>query len=122
MFFTAHIRQRIAAFFAIFMLLIQLNNVVFRHAHRLANGKIISHAHPYKPVGNSPFQPNHHSANELYLLDTVCNDIFVGLSAFVFTVDSLVVRFIKDVAFRYETPSVAAFFDTPSLRGPPTFC
>ena len=33
-----------------------------------------------------------------------------------------VVRFIKDVAFRYETPSVAAFFDTPSLRGPPTFC
>lgn len=104
------------------MLLIQLNNLLFRHAHRLANGKVISHAHPYKPIGNSPFQPNNHSANELYLLDTVCNAIFVVSAAFVFSFESLVFYFINEVTFCYKTPFVASFFDTPSLRGPPIFC
>ncbi|MCA0233141.1 hypothetical protein P1X15_26815 [Runella sp. MFBS21] len=120
MFFTVHIRQRIATFFVVFMLLIQLNNVLFRHAHRLANGKIISHAHPYKPVGNSPFQPNNHSTNELYLLDTICNAIFVGLTAFTFK--SLIFCFINDLVFFYQTLFVTTFFATPSLRGPPIFC
>jgi len=104
------------------MLLIQFNNVLFRHAHRLANGKIISHAHPYKPVGNSPFQPNNHSANELHLLDTVCNPIFLGLTVSVFSFELLVFYFINEVTVCYKTPFIASFFFILTLRGPPLVC
>ncbi|MBC7891273.1 MAG: hypothetical protein H7Y12_03595 [Sphingobacteriaceae bacterium] len=64
--------------FALFALL-TLNNVVFRHAHRLANGQIITHAHPYWPTkSKSPYQPNHHTNGQLVLLDALNHAIFLA--------------------------------------------
>lgn len=62
---------------AIFALL-TLNNIVFRHAHRLPNGQIITHAHPYWPTKNKcPDQPNHHTNGQLILLDALCHASFL---------------------------------------------
>jgi hypothetical protein len=102
------------------MLLIQLNNVLFRHAHRLTNGKIISHAHPYKPIGNGPFQPNNHTNNELFLLDVFTGALFISNLAFSFT---FLIReaigfkptFFFLLPYRFQ---LSYFY---SLRGPPVF-
>lgn len=59
-------------------MLMQTNAVVFRHAHRLANGQIITHAHPYNIFGEScPLSSNPHTTHELLLLDAVSNPAFV---------------------------------------------
>lgn len=52
--------------------------VVFRHSHRLADGTIISHAHPYKPFNKGPFQPNTHTQQELIWLDYVSHIPFTN--------------------------------------------
>jgi hypothetical protein len=62
------------------LLLIQLfmltNAVVFRHAHRLPDGTIVVHAHPFLPkaLGGDtadPIQPNNHTRQELIWLDAI---------------------------------------------------
>ncbi|MEZ0538275.1 hypothetical protein [Fibrella arboris] len=62
------------------LLLVQLfmltNAVVFRHAHRLPDGTIVVHAHPFLPKalggpGSDPVQPNNHTKQELIWLDAM---------------------------------------------------
>lgn len=62
------------------LLLVQLfmltNAVVFRHAHRLPDGTVVVHAHPFLPKalggpGSDPVQPNNHSKQELIWLDAL---------------------------------------------------
>ncbi len=106
---------------ALFVLM-QLNFVVFRHAHRLSDGKIITHAHPYKPVGDSPYQPNGHTTNELYILDLVSNGSFVSnpvLGFVALTVVSFVAHEIS--SFQYQQRFLTRSVSCLSLRGPPVF-
>ena len=70
---TTTYRSRVARIFLLIWVGMLANSVVFRHAHRLADGRIITHAHPYVPVGKSPFQPNPHSQHELIWLDIAGN-------------------------------------------------
>ncbi|MFN8348441.1 MAG: hypothetical protein U0X91_25790 [Spirosomataceae bacterium] len=117
------IRQSIAQGFLVLFTLMLLNGIVFRHAHKLSSGKIITHAHPYKSSNsNSPFQPNDHTNNELYLLDTVSNAVFVGLTLTVALVA------VKRIQIAFFTPSSSfylltayhkPFFGDFSHRGPP---
>ncbi|GAA4410822.1 hypothetical protein GCM10023187_35890 [Nibrella viscosa] len=55
---------------------IVVSGIVFRHAHRLADGTIISHTHPFKPFTKDPFQPNNHSRQELIWLDQLAHALF----------------------------------------------
>lgn len=57
--------------------LMMLNSVLYRHSHRLPNGKIVSHAHPYqKSADNSPAQPHEHTDEELALLQLIDGQLF----------------------------------------------
>lgn len=69
-------RRSVARFLLLVFGLLWFNSVAFRHAHRLPGGRVIVHAHPYKPVGNSPYQPNTHTAQELVWLDTLSQPVF----------------------------------------------
>ncbi|WP_428663192.1 hypothetical protein [Runella sp.] len=120
MFFRTAIRQRIAWMLCTLMLLIQLNNIFFRHAHRLSNGKIITHAHPYIPSGNGPYQPNNHTSGELFLLDAFTNILFVGATAFSFAFLTNAVRAFRPV-FCYASTYYSRKRTYCSLRGPPDF-
>jgi hypothetical protein len=99
----------------------QLNVVVFRHAHRLENGKIITHAHPYCPSEDNPLQPNSHTANELYLLDALTNATFTVDSIEPFVLELAIhFRFLQKAIYllaSFATPQIVHF-----LRGPPVFC
>jgi hypothetical protein len=56
--------------------LIMLNSVMYRHTHRLPNGKIVSHAHPYQK--SSDGATNHeHTDEELALLQLIDGQAFL---------------------------------------------
>ena len=98
----------------------QINSVVFRHAHRLPNGQIITHAHPYNIFGKScPLSPNPHTTQELLLLDVISNPAF--LPAFVLLIAFLLlVRFVVRPIFLTPTPfGLTIYLLQPVPRGPP---
>ena len=125
MIFNQRIRQTIAQGFLVIFTLMFLNGIVFRHAHKLSSGKIITHAHPYKSSNsNTPFQPNEHSNQELFLLDSVTNAVFVGLTLAVVLAGVNLIQFIfsqKTHSFYLLTAYRTPFFGDFSLRGPPFF-
>ena len=100
-------------------MLIQFNNIYFRHAHRLANGKIITHAHPFKPVSSSPIQPNGHGSNELLLLDALSNGLYAPAFEFSFVCAAKISQIIVERNSYYSVPSFSALFYCFAHRGPP---
>lgn len=69
-------RLLVARFLLVLYVLTLVNGVVFRHAHRLADGTIVSHAHPYIPVGDDPYQPNQHTQQEIIWLDALSHILY----------------------------------------------
>ena len=48
------------------------NKALFMHTHKLANGNLISHAHPFnKSTDNQPFKTHTHSQAELLLISNL---------------------------------------------------
>ncbi|RCR66484.1 hypothetical protein [Larkinella punicea] len=111
-------RRKIARVLLILFSLMMVNSVVFRHAHKLASGRIIVHAHPFKPVGDSPYQPNTHTTNELVWLENFTNLLYDGLTPFVFACVVLSApatqRFWS--VYSFQSAYVFPYF---SRRGPP---
>jgi len=68
--------------------LLIINNVMFLHSHKLVNGNIVIHAHPYNKSNDSaPFKSHHHSKTELiYLTNLQLLFIFTLLSFIVLDV------------------------------------
>ncbi len=97
-----------------------LNGVVFRHAHKLSSGKVITHAHPYKPVGDAPYQPNGHTNNELLLLDLASNGWFaLAPVVAVLLLSVAFFAFQKSAFFHYLASFLQRIQVHISLRGPP---
>ncbi|WP_370701541.1 hypothetical protein [Fibrella musci] len=99
----------------------QINSVVFRHAHRLANGQIITHAHPYNLFAKScPLSANPHTTHELVLLDAISNVAFVPTFALLIAFLLLWVRFIiRSVPVAPTSKERTVTLARPTLRGPP---
>lgn len=98
-----------------------INGVVFRHAHRLADGTIVSHAHPYIPVGDDPYQPNNHTQQEIIWLDALSHVLYanwqpnpfvlllpliIGFISFSSLYRTSVFRPAAHVVFRHRGPPV----------------
>ncbi|XWW48613.1 hypothetical protein JYG30_25125 (plasmid) [Fibrella sp. USSR17] len=100
----------------------QINSVVFRHAHRLANGQIITHAHPYNLFSKScPLSANPHTTHELLLLDAVSNAAFIPTFALLVAFLLLPLRFIiHSVPFALTSRTRTICLAWPKLRGPPS--
>lgn len=100
---------------------IVVNGMVFRHAHRLADGTIITHAHPYNPFGKSPISSNPHSRHELVTLDVFSNAVITApdgvLSLPEPTIHFLVVTLLSDCLL----PTCNVFSSSPLNRGPPVW-
>ncbi|WP_460963738.1 hypothetical protein [Spirosoma litoris] len=118
----APIQQRIARLLLGLLMLMQINSVVFRHAHRLANGQIVTHAHPYNLFAKScPLSANPHTTHELLLLDAVSNAAFVPTFALLVAFLLLPLRFIIHSIPVVPTSKVRTIYlARPTLRGPPS--
>lgn len=111
-------QRKIARMLLILFSLMMVNSIVFRHAHRLASGRIVVHAHPFKPVGDSPYQPNTHTSAELFWLDTFTNALYDGLTPLVLLRALLSKPLILRFRSVYESIQ-SHFFPYFSHRGPP---
>ncbi|GAB3025767.1 hypothetical protein [Spirosoma pulveris] len=111
-------RFRVARLLFGLFLTMWLNGVVFRHAHRLSDGRLIVHAHPYWPFGKGPILPNTHTAQEILLLDLAASLPVVVSALFAFL---FLLRSQQQSVFwtRFRTFFASHSFFCFSRRGPP---
>ena len=79
--FHIFVRKFIAVAMVTFVALLAVNNSVFQHFHRLPDGQIVAHAHPFTKNTNpdSPFQSHKHTQFEFYFFNNVSLLFVVGL-------------------------------------------
>lgn len=72
------IKRPLALLLAAMLVLLSLNNSYFMHAHRLADGSIVHHAHPFNTQDDAePIKSHHHSAVEMVLLNSLQFFVFL---------------------------------------------
>jgi hypothetical protein len=61
-----------------------LNYTLYTHRHITADGRVITHSHPYDKNDSKPFKSHAHSKSELMLLDVYKILIFFAGALFLF--------------------------------------
>ena len=95
------------------------NQITNSHAHMLADGTIIQHAHPYQKSDDAtPFKKHHHKSWEYVLIDQVNTNLLVFLAAIL-----LLSAWwqLKEKSFVVERLHISPFHHSSRiyLRGPP---
>lgn len=94
-------------------------NILFRHAHRLPNGRIISHVHPFKWTGEKgPLPYNPHSSSELAWLDAHSNNPYNGEVTEEYSFPGTVVSGERVILY-HEFSFVSCRVKPENPRGPP---
>ena len=120
--------KKILSFVLVFITIgIFFNNNVYRHFHKLPNGLLIEHAHPYKspvtspsslPASNLPCEKHHHSNLEYLILDSVfCSGLVIVLGFF--SLISFLESKYQPALLRPVLLIVNTVFPLPFLRAPP---
>jgi len=109
-------KKQIVYLIIVLMGLMIINKAVFLHSHVLADGTVISHAHPYQSTDDSkPFQSHHHTNAAFFLFDTIqllFNSIPFGLIFFI-------PNFRTKVFFSGITQIAPEYFSSTRNRAPP---
>jgi hypothetical protein len=112
------------------LLLIQLfmltNAVIFRHAHRLPDGTVVVHAHPFLPKAlggdaEGPLQPNTHTRQALIWLDALAHATYLELDAHTFTWLNVPELAFNDPLVEAEVAPFSIQVRCIALRGPPVY-
>lgn len=114
-------RFGIARFLFSLYIAVLVNGVVFRHAHRLADGTIICHAHPYKSSPGTQFPSHSHSRDELIWLDVFANVLYDSSEVIVWAALS-VFALVLSVGGKFRV--ISSFVTTHVAfrhRGPPVY-
>lgn len=106
----------------LFTLALFFNNAANWHFHKLPNGVVIEHAHPYAtfPSSETPWEEHQHSDLEYLILDTVYHAaliliiVYAGLTVF---------ERKKAPAVLFKPAYVISnrYTELPFLRAPPSF-
>nr|WP_235985324.1 hypothetical protein [Spirosoma utsteinense] len=96
-----------------------VNGVVFRHAHRLADGTIICHAHPYKSSPGTQFPSHSHSRDELIWLDAFTNALYDNLDTGLWVLAAVMVLLLTAVGAVQTTSPFKTTHVAFRHRGPP---
>ncbi len=102
--------------------LLILNNSMFLHVHKLENGKIITHAHPFDKSEKSPegAAKHKHTQQELFIFHILNSFLILGISLFVIKIVFKLLNKIKSNYYKHFHTSLS--FQTFKIRPPPTFC
>lgn len=94
-----------------------LNSLFYTHRHKLADGTIITHAHPFsKSSDTTPFKSHEHSSDELTFLASLI--YFIPSLTLVMACVSL----ISEHSFDQQVEKIIGklSFLNPQLRAPPS--
>ncbi|QJD77546.1 hypothetical protein [Spirosoma rhododendri] len=94
--------------------------MIFIHAHRLSDGRIVIHTHPYKLTGKQgPISNNPHTSFELFWLDMCSHAPFVPGVEPVVTPPVFWTITLPDGIFSYIVQTLEQRIVLSLLRGPP---
>lgn len=80
-----HIVSRILSLFLIGIAgIYMLNYTLYTHRHITADGRVITHSHPYDQNDSKPYKSHSHSKSELLLMDALKIIIFFTGALFLF--------------------------------------
>ncbi len=113
-------RRPVSFLLVLLTLALFYNNAANWHFHKLPNGIVVEHAHPYAkfPSSENPYQQHQHSDLEYLILDTIFHAafiialVFAGLRIFPGKPFARAILPVHAINNRY-----ASF---PLLRGPPS--
>ena len=118
---STHYRPLIARILLILFLGMLVNGFLFLHAHRLADGTIITHAHPFNAVTKGPIQPNNHTQQELLWLDAVSNALYTSITPLVLVVILAIISLVIKPQILVSSIAWPAAHTAFQHRGPPFF-
>jgi len=102
------------------LLYIGINNLANVHYHKMADGTVVCHSHPFGSGSQeSPFESHHHSATSYLVLQQVNTFSFLVIIAILLLSGLLYLRSIKTILLQNYGPILPYSFI--SLRGPPIF-
>ncbi len=114
---TKNITIKLLSYLVIGMISILIvNKSIYLHTHKLADGSVISHAHPYnKSDDDKPFKSHHHADTQLLFFQSIKILFFTSFIAFFFF------KSIKKAVYAFfTTPSYTlAFYNSNKGRAPP---
>jgi hypothetical protein len=116
-------RRSVSFLLILLTLALFFNNAANWHFHKLPNGLIVEHAHPYAkfPSSDYPYQQHQHSDLEYLILDTIFHAAFIIVLLFaglrLLLPAKPVARSVMPV--HIVNNRYTAF---PHLRGPPSVC
>lgn len=115
------VRKRSYCFSQLFLTLLLLmfgNTLFFPHIHKLDNGKVIAHAHPYASQEDGKAPEHSHNDSEIVFLDFVTNASFIeGHSPAIQWSTVIFAEYSKPLTTSFFYPSAYALGF--SVRGPP---
>lgn len=116
--FKHKILRLIAGLLVLAVCLFIVNNVVFLHPHKLPDGNIIVHAHPYnKSQDSAPFKAHSHTTKELF---HIANMQLLFITAALFILFTQIANYKR--VYLYQTPFVNfKYFFRLKGREPPYF-
>ncbi len=93
-----------------------VNKSIYLHTHKLTDGSVISHAHPYNKSGDDkPFKSHHHTDTQLLFFQSIKILFFTFFIALFFFKSIKKAVYALYTAFLY-TP---AFYNSNKGRAPP---
>ncbi len=121
---TATYRTTVARLLLLVQLFMLTNAVVFRHAHRLPDGTIVVHAHPFLPKAlggpsSDPIQPNNHTKQQLIWLDAIADVAYPFTEPTLFVFQAPAESLVPALAIPVREDVSRANFTCFSHRGPP---
>lgn len=121
---TTTYRTAVARLLLLIQLFMLTNAVVFRHAHRLPDGTVVVHAHPFLPkalsgTSSDPVQPNDHTRQQLIWLDAITDAAYLLAEPVFFVFQAPEPSFLPAPAARLIAQVRWGTFTCFSHRGPP---
>ncbi|MCD6178561.1 MAG: hypothetical protein J7K39_01535 [Bacteroidales bacterium] len=110
------INKIIIYFMIVIMGMLIENTAVFLHVHKLDDGTIIQHAHPYNKTNDSGPYKSHHHTNTAFLFFQN-----LGLLFLVAFLTYALIVFVKPVKYLYRIipKNISAYIITYKGRAPP---
>ncbi len=98
------------------------NSIINGHYHKLDNGEIIYHCHPFKhnKNNNSPFEDHHHTESEFYIIAQISNPIFI-LSVFLILIAQLLTLCSEIIISENLYLLLKNYFFNNNYRSPPIY-
>ncbi len=98
-----------------------INSTVNCHYHKLLNGKVVQHCHPFthNEKNNSPFEDHNHSDSEYFILDQI--SYIVALFSIFFIFSSINFTYREIIYFRVLILPLKNYCFSNNYRSPPVF-